>query len=706
MKPHTLLPLVVASVVAKAPLSNVITNIQDGIAAWKANHRDISPSFFQQCPPSCFELGDDPVNWPTYASFDNLKSCTKSLSVSFPVYSSLDDSSLGIRIRACTKNSPSSFRTTAKPAASASSTASTNTEDHQEAAKIAVTGTASADAHDDIIAAAHSFTSTSSTIAFGSSRNVILGLYSGSNLKDGGVASSLLSRFIDYIEQGASLGDVMVVQLCGSKDRGSDFAFGIAVSTSGNITFVQSTVKQWSAGLCADTPSADAFRDWEDVTFKVPPLTTGLSDVTAGSLSRRSLLNVFQQRADCRTITVVSGDSCGSLASKCGVSATDFTTFNPQSNLCSTLAVGQRVCCSSGSLPDITPKPNSDGTCATYTTQSGDYCAAIAANFGLTTQNIEDFNKNTWNWNGCDKLQLAYTLCVSTGDPPMPAPITDAQCGPQVPGTTRPTGGAALADLNPCPLNACCNIWGFCGTTDDFCTEDKTNNPNYCISHCGRDFVKGSPPAQYIKVGYFEAFNFDRPCLNAYIDWVDWAGLGYTHVHYAFASINPSDFNVNVSAYSDQFEHFKALQGVKRILSFGGWSFSTDLSTYDVLRSALAEDNRIQFRDNVISFINTHGLDGVDFDWEYPGAPDIPGIPPGQQDDGINYLLFLLLVWAELPTEKSLSIAAPASYWYLRGFPAELMGAVVDYIVYMTYDLHGQWDYGSGWANPVIQFCF
>lgn len=22
-------------------------------------------------------------------------------------------------------------------------------------------------------------------------------------------------------------------------------------------------------------------------------------------------------------------------------------------------------------------------------------------------------------------------------------------------------------------------------------------------------------------------------------------------------------------------------------------------------------------------------LDGVDFDWEYPGAPDIPGIPPG-----------------------------------------------------------------------------
>lgn len=31
------------------------------------------------------------------------------------------------------------------------------------------------------------------------------------------------------------------------------------------------------------------------------------------------------------------------------------------------------------------------------------------------------------------------------------------------------------------------------------------------------------------------------------------------------------------------------------------------------------------------------------------------------------------------------------------------MAAVVDYIVYMTYDLHGQWDYGSGFANPVSQ---
>jgi hypothetical protein len=46
-------------------------------------------------------------------------------------------------------------------------------------------------------------------------------------------------------------------------------------------------------------------------------------------------------RADCRTITVVSGDSCGALATKCGVTAAQFTTFNPSPTLCSTLQVSQ-----------------------------------------------------------------------------------------------------------------------------------------------------------------------------------------------------------------------------------------------------------------------------------------------------------------------------------------------------------------------------
>ncbi|KAK8054957.1 glycosyl hydrolase- family 18 [Apiospora rasikravindrae] len=48
-----------------------------------------------------------------------------------------------------------------------------------------------------------------------------------------------------------------------------------------------------------------------------------------------------------------------------------------------------------------------------------------------------------------------------------------------------------------------------------------------------------------------------------------------------------------------------------------------------------------------------------------------------------------------------MSFAAPASFWYLKQFPVKDMAKLVDYIVYMTYDLHalGQWDYGSKWAQ-------
>ena len=37
---------------------------------------------------------------------------------------------------------------------------------------------------------------------------------------------------------------------------------------------------------------------------------------------------------------------------------------------------------------------------------------------------------------------------------------------------------------------------------------------------------------------------------------------------------------------------------------------------------------------------------------------------------------------------KSVSFAAPASYYYLKAFPIDSM-TFVDYVIYMTYDLHG-----------------
>ena len=53
-----------------------------------------------------------------------------------------------------------------------------------------------------------------------------------------------------------------------------------------------------------------------------------------------------------------------------------------------------------------------------------------------------------------------------------------------------------------------------------------------------------------------------------------------------------------------------------------------------------------------------------------------------------------------LGSSKSVSFAAPASFWYLKAYPIEKMGSKLDYIIYMTYDLHGQWDYDNEWTSP------
>ena len=84
--------------------------------------------------------------------------------------------------------------------------------------------------------------------------------------------------------------------------------------------------------------------------------------------------------------------------------------------------------------------------------------------------------------------------------------------------------------------------------------------------------------------------------------------------------IDTSDWSPKIKDNHHQWEGFKGLQGVKRVISFGGWGFSTEPATYDVLRQAMSPKNRNKFANNIATFLSAEGLDGVDFDWEYPGV--------------------------------------------------------------------------------------
>ncbi|ODA83589.1 hypothetical protein RJ55_02104 [Drechmeria coniospora] len=619
---------------------------------------------------------------------------------------------------------------------------------------------------------------TENVLTFGYARSAAVGLFAGAEVYQHGVHAGILSRFLDDVERGRLSSEAKIVQICAENGRGADYAIGIVAAPAKDFTLVQEAVRTWAEGGCV---KGDV-ENYMTVRLRVPSQAKG-SNTTESVTSYQNSTEMTHAwsrsrlvaRGTCRSIAAGKGEGCWALAKRCGISQPDLTKYNPSKNFCNKIDLGQRICCSAGTLPDlippsssdgtcrtirvvhkdlckslaakcglpeaefiklnskdekfcnklkigqpvcctrgklpdITPKPGKDGSCAVYTVKKEDGCDAIATAHGLTVEKIEEYNKKTWGWNGCDPklLYVDTKICISKGTPPFPQPVRNAVCGPQVAGTKKPSSGSSddWVKLNPCPLSVCCNIWGQCGTTDDFCrvSKSKTGAPgtsepgkNGCISNCGREIVKGSPVTKPMRVAYFEAWNVNRKCLRMDVDQID--TNKYTHIHFSFADITPS-YGIDVSSSQNQFRRFKEMSGVKKIISFGGWDFSTKPGTFRILREAVKGPNRATFVRNIVSFLKEHNLDGVDIDWEYPGAPDIPDIPAGEPDAGKDYYETLSSLKAAVGNGKSVSLAAPASYWYLKAFPIKEMAAKLDYIIYMTYDLHGQWDYGNKWTSP------
>ena len=233
----------------------------------------------------------------------------------------------------------------------------------------------------------------------------------------------------------------------------------------------------------------------------------------------------------CKHIVLESGDDCTTIPGECGVTAKQFASFNGGSGdlnkFCSSLEPSGVYCCGPGEKPDLRPKKNPDGTCVSMVFD-GRLCGELQKAFFLKEGDLDKFNKGkTWGWSGCSRLMKEQVFCLSDGEPPMPVQKKDITCGPQKQGTKRPSDMSKVGLLNPCPINACCSVWGSCGPTEEFCTDttvDKTPGTakagtDGCISNCGMDIVNnGKPPASFSKVAYFEAWNQDRDCLHMNVD--------------------------------------------------------------------------------------------------------------------------------------------------------------------------------------------
>lgn len=86
---------------------------------------------------------------------------------------------------------------------------------------------------------------------------------------------------------------------------------------------------------------------------------------------------------------------------------------------------------------------------------------------------------------------------------------------------------------------------------------------------------------------------------------------------------------------------------------------------------------------------SAYGFQGVDIDWEYPGAPERGG---QKLADTKNLALLVREMRAAYGTRFGISLTLAPDYWYLRWFDAKGMEASVDFFGFMAYDLHGSWD--------------
>lgn len=147
-------------------------------------------------------------------------------------------------------------------------------------------------------------------------------------------------------------------------------------------------------------------------------------------------------------------------------------------------------------------------------------------------------------------------------------------------------------------------------------------------------------------------------------------------INYAFGRVNATRDGIDIEN-PDRFRQVVTLKeqkpSLRIVLSLGGGGTSdgfSDMAADSLLRKAFAADCR--------HVADAYGLDGIDFDWEFPGNQN------GRPEDPANFTLLLKEVRAALGDDKIISIAGGGD---LPGVNASEVLDIIDYFNVMTYDL-------------------
>ncbi|OJJ44223.1 hypothetical protein ASPZODRAFT_750405 [Penicilliopsis zonata CBS 506.65] len=199
------------------------------------------------------------------------------------------------------------------------------------------------------------------------------------------------------------------------------------------------------------------------------------------------------------------------------------------------------------------------------------------------------------------------------------------------------------------------------------------------------------------RIAYYESWASRRPCSAFHPFQVN--ADEYTHINFAFALVD-EEGRVNLSSPNDtdlynELKHLREQQTSKTSpqlwIVVGGFG----VSSVPFSKMASANASRAAFVDSALQFVEKYDFDGLDLDWEYPGAKDKGGNDADKAD------LVLLLEEMKPRFEqkgKGLSLTVPGSEYYMTGFDLKGIEPHIDWINVMSYDLHGPWD-----APPVLR---
>ncbi len=235
-------------------------------------------------------------------------------------------------------------------------------------------------------------------------------------------------------------------------------------------------------------------------------------------------------------------------------------------------------------------------------------------------------------------------------------------------------------------------------------------------------------------VGYFASWDiYDRNYLVKNIV-TSGSASRLTTLNYAFANIGSNlkcalgdpwadyqvSFNANqaVNGVADSssqpllgnFNQLRELKakypGLKVVISIGGWTWS------DKFSDAALPANRVAFvrscidmfiKGNFAPGVTRAGIfDGIDIDWEYPGA--CGNTCNFRAEDTQNYTALLAEFRKQLNAYKPgllLTIAAPADQDKIDKIQVSAIQPYLNWTNLMTYDYHGDWDDTTNFNSPL-----